>query len=54
MLAMSFSRVRLRSLLGERLLRRDGVGGVRALISDEIEHPLSESEGEPEIGSEGS
>ena len=54
MLAMSFNLVRLKSCRSFNVDKSDGVGGVRALISDEIEHPLSESDGEPEIGSEGS
>ena len=37
MLAMSFSRVRERSLFGESVASRDGVGGVRADVSDDIE-----------------
>lgn len=47
---MSFKRVRDRSLLGDIVASRDGVGGVRADDSDAIEHsepPDGDVEGIP-------
>ena len=43
MLAMSFSRVRLRSLPGLRVLSSDGVGGVRAVLSDDTDEVMEQS-----------
>lgn len=50
MLAMSFSRVRESNFDGLRLLKRLGVGGVRAVSADETEHPESEGDWPGSVG----